>query len=197
MNLFSPLSSDEWYSGNPLAFISSVWDYSFGRKNCSQHFFNGKWLSSSVNLPKAIFKVQSFRFSEGLGVDFEDILFLLLSLHTNSLTHVCWCCCRCGLMQELERILLMVLCALGDGKSWSNITRACKLKTLHRKQLFHPHRDSVFCSYIEISTSEFLLEVEHGHDNRVFLAHVQHLQHLVEWNLVRAILVVSCMLLFF
>ena len=38
------------------------------------------------------------------------------------------CCFRCELMQGPVRTPLMVLCALRDGMSSSNIMRACKLK---------------------------------------------------------------------
>lgn len=69
----------------------------------------------------------------------------------------------------------MVLCALAGGRSWSNIMRASKLKKQRRKQLLHPHRDSIFCSYVEIiTTSEFFLGVEKGNDNGVLWVHVQN-----------------------
>lgn len=49
--------------------------------------------------------------------------------------HLCFCiknyiisCYRCVRMLELERILLMVSCALGAGKCWWIITRACRPK---------------------------------------------------------------------
>lgn len=42
--------------------------------------------------------------------------------------------CRCELMQEPVKILLMVLCVPVDGKSWSDTTRVCRLRILHRSR---------------------------------------------------------------
>ncbi|KAE8731388.1 5'-3' exoribonuclease 3-like isoform X1 [Hibiscus syriacus] len=42
---------------------------------------------------------------------------------------------KCELMQEPVRTLLMVLCALEDGKSSSNITRVCKQRSQQSKRL--------------------------------------------------------------